>query len=672
MKKFIGVFLSMVLVFTLLPIARAEASPAIVSVTAPQIDNMVYFSGGHVRVVCENTEFTKTGVEVDVMYSTVETVYNLEIIDDVTIEFDLKLYQAPVMNYGLRLEIPMDIGAPLSIFKSNCIEVRRGHIDFDINPITADELTNNGLTVKFYNPPEDINGAFQFDGVVVAHSKISDRVFRIYPEREKFAGKTEAEIRFIYEGNYYRKTLYIVDNEIWMDPPVISRSEPVDFYINAMNIEFPADKDDISLVIRGKGRYIDLNDITIVDSKKIHVFTPLPLSAGTYDLNITWPGLGMTYTIPLVITKSTVLSDMALDEAVEDAVYETYYGFDLAVNGNIAEKYLASEKKVIDFSDRPLEKIYLLIENESVNMLANAGKGLDIIFEDCKITIPGDALALGRTKDLYAILDNGKEIEGLDVKFFPPVEGIYIDTNISWFKIEVPEPSNLYSYEGIKAMHYYVETGLINIGAAYESGMFSCEAGPTGVYQFVLEGMSFSDISAGYWGAEYIYPLSSLDIIDGMGDGTFLPEGLVTNAQFTKLVCEAIGLETNSTLSGFADVDMDSWYYPYVCAMESAGIIEGTYFNPDKPMKRLDMAKAVTRAYAYYSGADISALASESEEGFLDIAQLSISDREHIKAAYELGIINGMTATIFAPDGNATRSQAAAMIFRLLQAMGIA
>ncbi|MFO7612274.1 MAG: S-layer homology domain-containing protein [Clostridia bacterium] len=672
MKKFIGIFLSVVLVFTLLPTARAEASPAIVSVTAPQIDNMVHISGGHVRVVCENTEFTKTGVEVDIMYTTVEDVYNLEIIDDVTIEFDLKMYHVPAMNYGLRLEIPVEMGAPISIFKSNCIEVRIGHIDFDINPITADELTNNGLTVKFYNPPEDINGAFQFDGVVVAYSKISDRVFRIYPDREHFAGKTEAQVRFIYEGNYYRETLYIVDNEIWMDPPVISRSAPVDFYVNAMNIEFPSDEDDISLVIRGKGRYIDLSDITIVNSKKIHAFTPLPLSAGIYDLSITWPGLGMTYTIPLVISKSIVLSDIALDEAVNDAVYETYYGLDLAVDGLIAAKYLASEKKVIDFSDRPLEKFYLLIENESVNMLANAGKGLDIIFEDCRITIPNDALVQGRTKDLYAILDNGKEIEGLDVKYFPIVEGIYIDTNINRFGIEVPEPSNLYSYEDIRGRRYYLETGLVNIWAYYDNGMFSYEAGPTGVYQIVLTGMSFSDISSSYWGAEYIYPLSSLNIINGMGDGTFLPEGLVTNAQFTKLVCEAIGLETNSTLSGFADVDMNSWYYPYVCAMENAGIIEGTYFNPDKPMKRLDMARAVIRAYAYYSGEDISTLAAESDEGFLDIFQLSFSDREYIKAAYELGIIKGMTSAEFAPDGNATRAHAAAMIFRLLQAMGIA
>jgi hypothetical protein len=156
-----------------------------------------------------------------------------------------------------------------------------------------------------------------------------------------------------------------------------------------------------------------------------------------------------------------------------------------------------------------------------------------------------------------------------------------------------------------------------------------------------------------------------------MGDGTFLPEGMVTNAQFAKLVCETAGLTASEYKSYFADVDKNAWYYGYVCAAEEAGLVEGTYFNPDKPIKRLEMAKMVTKAYEHYTNCDISQIATGSDDGFTDIAGLSIGDREYVKAAYGLGIINGMTQYKFSPEGNATRSQAAAMIFRLLEAMGI-
>ena len=155
MKKIIGVIVSLSLIFALIPVAYAAVEePAIISVTAPQIDNQVYKYGERVRIVCENTEFTQTGVEVDIMYTTVETIYNLEIIDDFTFEFDIKMFHAPIFNYGLKLVIPQEIGAAKSILFAHCIEVREGHMEFRSNPITTDELTDFGLTFEFIDPIE--------------------------------------------------------------------------------------------------------------------------------------------------------------------------------------------------------------------------------------------------------------------------------------------------------------------------------------------------------------------------------------------------------------------------------------------------------------------------------------------------------------------------------------
>ncbi|MCD6322496.1 MAG: S-layer homology domain-containing protein [Clostridiales bacterium] len=671
MKKIIGVIVSLSLLFALIPMTyAADAESAIISVTAPQIDNQVYKYGEKVRVVCENTEFTKTGVDIDIMYSTVETIYNVEIIDDFTIEFDLKMFHAPIFNYGLKLDIPQEIGARKTIMFPHAIEVREGRMGFKTNPITTDEITDVGLTVEFIDPIAGMYGEFTFDGEKVEYSQLNDEIFRVYPERELYAGKTEVEVRFNYQGNYYRNTLYIIDNEIWMEPVSIARTSPISFTLNTINLDFD---EDISIIIRGKGRYIGKEDITYNSPKQVEAYTPLPLATGTYDMYVTWPGLGITYIVPLEITKSTIQSDIDLDSAVEDAIYDTHGNLDLTVDSGLLDYYMASEKKFIDFSDKQLGKFYLLIENEAVGILADAGLDLDIMFEDCSISIPNEALLFAKNndKDPYIVLEGGKELETLYVRYYAPVQGIYTDTNLNWFTLSVPQPNNLYSFKDIQLVHDYIETGRSVLTASEINGMLVCEANVTGTYQFVLEGMIFDDFSDDHWSAEYVYPLTALGIIDGMGDGTFQPGGLVTNAQFTKLVCTAVSLETNETLSGFADVNMDAWYYPYVCAMESAGIIDGDYFNSDKPMRRLDMAKAVVRAYVYYTGEDVATVAAQSDDTFMDIATLSIEDRNYVKAAYVLGIINGMSETSFAPSGKATRAHASAMIYRLLEKMGI-
>lgn len=673
MKKFVGLLLTMVLVLALVPGVSAGTEEAIISVDAPQIDSLVSEYGQRVRVEFEDTEFTVNDIQIDIVYSTVENIYDIEIIDDNTIEFSLKMFGAETRNYSLAVGEVFESGVVKNMFFANCIEVREGHFDFEINPITSDQINDSGITVKFYNPPEGINGDFYFDGELVDSTKIIDRVFRIFPDTEDYNGKSQVEVRFVYQNNYYRKSLYITDNEFYLDPESIAQSEQLEFSINAMNLEFPSDTDSISIVARGKGRYIDFEDLTIVNSKELFVASEIPLTCGTYDLYITWDGLGLTYIVPLVITRSLGQSDMDLDAVTDAAIYETYNGFDINVDDEIVDTYLASNKKTLDFSNRNLERFYLVIEFSAMEKLKAAGSGLDILFEDAIVSIPPEAIVFGvnADRDAFLLMEDESEVENLSVKYFAPVKGIYVDTNLNWFYLGRPEPSNLYSYDDVQMIHYHYDTGQSTLPAMAVDGMMKCEASETGTYQFVLQGMEFTDVTEGYWGAEYIYPLTTLDVINGMGDGTFDPEGLVTNAQFVKMVCKALGLDSSDGLSGFADVDMNEWYYKYVCAAEDQGIIDGDYFNPNKEMKRKDMAKVVVNAYLSYAGGNISDIAEESEDTFMDIATLDLAYQKYIKSAYVLEIINGMTVTSFSPNGYATRSQAATMIYRLLEAMDI-
>ncbi|MDX1358252.1 MAG: hypothetical protein R3232_05430, partial [Clostridia bacterium] len=413
------------------------------------------------------------------MYTTIETIYNLEIVDDFTIEFDLKLFHAPIFNYGLKLVIPQEIGAPKSILFPHAIEVREGHMTFRSNPITTDELTDSGLTVEFIDPIEGMFGEFTFDGEPVDSSQLNDEIYRVYPERELYAGKSQVDVRFNYQGNFYRKTLYIMDNEIWMEPETIARSQPIRFTLNTINLDFD---EDISIIIRGKGRYINIKDITYNSSKQVEAYTPLPLATGTYDMYVTWPGLGFTYNIPLEIIKSVVQSDIDLDAALEDAIYETHGDLDLTVDATLVDFYKASEKKFIDFSDKKLGEFYLLIEKEAVDSLVNSGLNLDIEFEDCGISIPNEALVLWSetNPDPFIIMQGGMDIEDLYVRYYAPVSGIYLDTNLNWFTLSVPQPNNLYDFSEIQLVHDYIDTGRATLPASNMDSMLVCEAGATG------------------------------------------------------------------------------------------------------------------------------------------------------------------------------------------------
>ena len=84
-----------------------------------------------------------------------------------------------------------------------------------------------------------------------------------------------------------------------------------------------------------------------------------------------------------------------------------------------------------------------------------------------------------------------------------------------------------------------------------------------------------------------------------------------------------------------------------------------------------DMTQAITReefaavAVKYYEAltGEIALLDKSRENPFTDVS----AAQEDILIAYQLGVVNGMTATTFAPDGTLTREQAVTMLGRVVE-----
>ena len=100
--------------------------------------------------------------------------------------------------------------------------------------------------------------------------------------------------------------------------------------------------------------------------------------------------------------------------------------------------------------------------------------------------------------------------------------------------------------------------------------------------------------------------LSAFGIVNGMGDGEYHPEEMVTREQFAKLVVESLGLgnavDAAKGKTRFTDVPADSWSTGYINVAVGQGIIKGIGNGKFAPTKEVSYAEAVTmlvRALGY-------------------------------------------------------------------------
>ncbi len=108
----------------------------------------------------------------------------------------------------------------------------------------------------------------------------------------------------------------------------------------------------------------------------------------------------------------------------------------------------------------------------------------------------------------------------------------------------------------------------------------------------------YTDVDASFWGMEAIESLSKIGVINGNGDGTFLPDKNVTREEFVKMVVIAFNLPEAENVS-FADVKDGAWYQDYISRAVAAGIIQGyddNRFGVGDVIKREDMAVILYRA----------------------------------------------------------------------------
>lgn len=176
----------------------------------------------------------------------------------------------------------------------------------------------------------------------------------------------------------------------------------------------------------------------------------------------------------------------------------------------------------------------------------------------------------------------------------------------------------------------------------------------------------YTDIGTVLWAETAVNELTKKGIISGDGDGRFRPNDKVTREEFAKMLMIAIGKVDDSATGSFSDVDANAWYYKYVSSAFSAGIVNGiseSEFGVGLNITRQEMATMTARALSVYKEASVV----REDTVFADGDSISDWAKDSVNLLYRSGIMSGTDGGNFQPASNATRAQAAVVIYNLIK-----
>lgn len=184
----------------------------------------------------------------------------------------------------------------------------------------------------------------------------------------------------------------------------------------------------------------------------------------------------------------------------------------------------------------------------------------------------------------------------------------------------------------------------------------------SGILPVPAAAASFRDVPATSWAAPAIERCVEKGWFQGKSATVFGMGQPMTRAAFAVVLCRFFDWKMVTPETGtYEDVqDPDAWYFSAVETAYANGAItrQTDDFRPSDPVTREEMAAMLVRGLGYGT---IAGLAQEISSPFKDIT----TNAGYIAMAYELGIVNGVSASTFAPDRAATREQVAVILDRL-------
>ena len=178
---------------------------------------------------------------------------------------------------------------------------------------------------------------------------------------------------------------------------------------------------------------------------------------------------------------------------------------------------------------------------------------------------------------------------------------------------------------------------------------------------------AFTDIPKQFWGETYITELKKRGILDDFGTGKFDPNKELTRGDYAKMLDRAFADKPiTTTTSKFQDIPTD---YPRKEAIDKSvqlGFMTGypsMKFSPNQPIPRYQLQISLAKGLKLPAPTG----ANETLGKYPDIQQIPDYARDKMAAAIDSGlVIKDTTPNLLKPTQNATRADAAALIYEVL------
>lgn len=187
---------------------------------------------------------------------------------------------------------------------------------------------------------------------------------------------------------------------------------------------------------------------------------------------------------------------------------------------------------------------------------------------------------------------------------------------------------------------------------------------------------SFDDVDSSPYALQ-INALSSLGVLQGTGDGTFVPEGELTRAELTALICQAMGYwcwESEKGLS-FTDVSGTDWFASSVEIASNLGFIQGNEKGEFAPDMLIDTEQYLTILARMGERADLTigqrlGEITQEELSRPEVQNFNSWAQAAAVTADSLGFLTGPLSEMD-PHKPVTREEAAVILYQFLDYTGI-
>ena len=188
-----------------------------------------------------------------------------------------------------------------------------------------------------------------------------------------------------------------------------------------------------------------------------------------------------------------------------------------------------------------------------------------------------------------------------------------------------------------------------------ENGRAIVELDGDQTIKIVNNAKDFEDVADDYWASSDIDFASSREIFRGIGNGsTYEPETALTRNMMMTVLARVDGADTENS---------DPWYAKGQAWAVENGVSNGLWGEDDITREQL-----VTMLFNYANKAGLDTSARADMGSFPDAAGVSSWATEAVSWAVAEGILKGVDNTYVAPQGLATRAQAAAFLARYVHA----